>query len=464
MISAPVPTPATLPEIRDPALPITPIFTTTDFLTASKLRIWGRRSVLSLIDQGFTSLTGFAVSFVLARWLVPESYGAYAIAFAAYLFVCGFHNVIILEPMSVLGPARHSNALLRYFRAQITVHGVLVSALTIVAALTAAAIWRITPQSPLVGAIFGSALALPFLLLVWLARRMCYILQRPGIAILGSATCLATVLLGLYLLRHLNALGPFYAFLLMGAGSLLGSAVVLGRIKNILMQARPQMRIPWSDILCENFSYGRWLIGSTALYSVLGQVQMFVAAALLGLGSAGVLRAMMLPASLMTQAVSATDLLILPGFSYDFGRGSLKRMRAKAILVSCALGAAGLIFAALLRILAGPAEHLLFGGKFSAYIWLMPLQALVPAANGFNSGFSAALRGSQKPHFDLVANAIAAPSAVLSAVFFIRWWGLSGAAISMVMGFAVYMAVNAWFFFTRHEPSSTTEKIDVRRS
>jgi O-antigen/teichoic acid export membrane protein len=464
MTTAPVPTPATLPEIRDAAPPIRPIFTATDFLTSSKLRIWGRRSALSLMDQGLTSLTGFSVSFLLARWLAPESYGAYAIAFAAYLFVCGFHNVIILEPMSVLGPARHSKALLGYFRAQISVHGVLVGALSMIAALAAAVTWRIVPQSPLAGAIVGSAIALPFLLLIWLARRMCYILQRPGIAILGSATCLATVLVGLYMLRHLNALGPFYAFLLVGAGSLLGSALVLGRIKNIVMQAREQVRIPWGGILRENFSYGRWLIGSTVLYSISGQVQMFLAAAFLGLGSAGVLRAMMLPAAVMTQAVSATDLLIVPGFSYDFGRGSLKRMRVKAMLVSCALGAAGLIVAAMLRILAGPAEHLFFGGKFSDYIWLMPLLALVPAANGFNSGFSAALRGSQKPHFDLVANALAAPIAILSAVFFIRWWGLAGAGISMVMGFVVYMAVNAWFFFTRHESSSTTEESDVRRS
>jgi O-antigen/teichoic acid export membrane protein len=464
MTTASVPAPATLPETRDATPPSAPFFASPDFLTAPKLRIWGRRSVLSLTDQGLTSLTGFSASFLLARWLAPERYGAYAIAFAAYLFVCGFHNVIILEPMSVLGPARHSAALLRYFRAQMAVHGVLVSALSVLTALAAVVIWCIAPQSPLAGAIFGSALALPFLLLVWLARRMCYILQRPSTAILGSTTCLATVLLGLYSLRHLDSLSPFYAFLLIGAGSLLGSLVILGRINNILVDAKPEAGIPWSSTLRENFSYGRWLIGSTVLYSVSGQVQMFLAAAFLGLGPAGVLRAMMLPASVMTQVVSATDLLILPGLSYDFGRGSLKRMRVKAILVSCALGAAGLIFAALLWLLAASTEHLLFGGKFSAYIWLMPILALIPAANGFNSGFSAALRGSQRPHFDLVANAIAAPAAVFFAVFFIRSWGLAGAAISMVVGFAVCMGVNVWFFFTRHESASTGEKVGGRRS
>jgi Na+-driven multidrug efflux pump len=72
--------------------------------------------------------------------------------------------------------------------------------------------------------------------------------------------------------------------------------------------------------------------------------------------------------------------------------------------------------------------------------------AVIPAANGLTMGFSTALRASQRPHFDLLANAIAAPVAVVSAVSFIRWWGLAGAAASMVAGFVVYMGVNCWVF------------------
>jgi hypothetical protein len=37
--------------------------------------------------------------------------------------------------------------------------------------------------------------------------------------------------------------------------------------------------------------------------------------------------------------------------------------------------------------------------------------------------------------------------AILSAVVFIRWWGLAGAAASMVAGFGVYMGVNCWIFY-----------------
>jgi Na+-driven multidrug efflux pump len=77
----------------------------------------------------------------------------------------------------------------------------------------------------------------------------------------------------------------------------------------------------------------------------------------------------------------------------------------------------------------------------------MPMLSLVPAVNGLTMGFSTALRASQRPHLDLLANAIAAPIAVLSAVSFIHWWGLAGAAASMVTGFVVYMGVNCWAFY-----------------
>jgi len=419
--------------------------------TGVRLRLWLTKSAFSVVDQGFTALAGFSVSFLLARWLSPETYGAYAIAFAAYLFICGFHNAIVLEPMSVYGTARHSSDLRRYFRMQLQVHAVLASALSAIAVLLAAVVWLLAPRSPLAGAIFGSALALPLLLLLWVTRRMCYVLQRPRIALFGSVGCFVTVLAGLYVLRYLQRLTPFSAFMLTAGGSLLGAILILVRVARRHGGAghpagafAPSVGAPvsWRATLRENWSYGRWLFGTAILYPVSGQVQMFLAAAFLGLGSAGALRAMMIPAAVMTQVVSATDLLILPGFSYDFGRGSLLRMRRKALLISCALGGAGLCFALVLLLVAAPAEHLLFSGKFAAYVWLMPVLALIPAINGFNSGFSATLRGSQKPHFDLVANAIAAPVAVISALFLIRAWGLAGAAMSLVVGCATLAFVN----------------------
>jgi len=444
-----VPAPA-VPEIRETA-PHSAIAdrSAADLFAPGRLRALGVKSAWSLVDQGLTALTGFCVTFLLARWLAPEIYGAYAIAFAGYLFVGGLHNVTVLEPMSVIGPSRHAGRLQKYFCAQLVLHGVLVGVCSALAACIAALVWLLAPESALAGAIAGSALALPFLLTLFLARRMCYARQQPFTATLGSGCCLVLALVGLYALRHFERVSPFSVFVLVGAASLVGSCLIFRKVGVGRFHADgvPDEPTAWGSVLKENWGYGRWLVGSTILYSVSGQVQMLLAAAFLGLGAAGILRAMMLPASAMTQVVTAAGLLVLPGFSYDFGRGLADRIRQKAMILSGVLCGAGICFSAMLWMAAGRAEHILFAGKYAGYAWLMPILSLVPAVNGLTTGFSLALRASQRPHLDLLANAIAAPVAVVSAVSFVHWWGLAGAAASMVTGFVVYMGVNCWAFY-----------------
>lgn len=415
-------------------------------LTPASAFAWGKKSALSLVDQGFTSLASFGVNVFLARWMPSEIYGAFAVTFAAFLFLSGFQNVLLLEPMSVLGPARYADKLPTYFRTQMLLHAILVGALSVVALLSGLILWRLAPGTPLIGAVVGGGLALPFMLLLWLARRMCYVVQRPSIAVVGSAIYLAIVAAGLFLLGHFERLGSFTAFLLLGCGSLLAATVLIWLLGLTRYTATEAIRGSWRAALRENWTYGRWLAGGTVLFSISSQLQTFLVAALLGLGSAGVFRAVQIPSLVMTQVVFAVGPVILPSFSYDFGQGAIAGMRRKASLVSLGLGVVAVLFAGFLVLFAGPVEHLLFGEKYAAYAGLIWFLALIPVTQAVSMGFSMALRASQMPHFDLVANAIAAPVAVVSAIVFIHWLGLKGAAISLVAGYAAYSATTIYVY------------------
>jgi len=431
------------PEAVEPSL--------TGFrITAGSWRVWGIRSALSVFDQGLTAAVGFAVNIALARWLSADAYGAFAVAFATFLFISGFHNVLLLEPLTVMGPSRHSNRLPTYFREQIVIHVILVAVLSAAVLLVSGVFWWVAPGNLLlVGALIGSGLALPFVTLLWLIRRMCYVLQRPSIALLGSGFYVSFVLSGLFLLHHFYYISPLTAFGLMSTGSLF-SAWVLWHKLDLKETLGPldQRRILWRRAARENWNYGRWLVGSTALSSVSTQAQMFLVASTLGLGAAGVLRAMQIPALVMTHIISATGLLILPAFSYDFGNGSIARLRHKASLVSLGLAGGTVAFAAVLALVAQRTEHLLYGGKYSEYAWLMPALALVPAALGASVGYSMALRAIHRPHFDLVSNAVAAPLGVISAIGLMHWWGIGGAAASMVLSYVTYAVVTCWIYRT----------------
>jgi hypothetical protein len=102
------------------------------------ISVWGMRSALSLLDQGLTAGAGFGVNLLLARWMPAVAYGAFAVVYSGYVFVSGFHNVLLLEPMSVMGPSRHAERLPAYFRAQIGLHASLVGGLSLLALITSA--------------------------------------------------------------------------------------------------------------------------------------------------------------------------------------------------------------------------------------------------------------------------------------------------------------------------------------
>ncbi|HEX4643564.1 MAG TPA: hypothetical protein VH161_08845 [Candidatus Acidoferrales bacterium] len=437
-------------NISEPPSPVganAPVGTRSIVFTPANLRVWGKKSALSLVDQGLTSAAGFGVNVFLARWAPAEVYGAFAVAFAGFLFVSGFHNVLLLEPLSVFGPSRYAGRLPEYFKTQIVIHTLLVGALSAAVIFAGLLLWRFLPGNPLTGAVLGVGVALPFLLLLWLARRMCYVMHRPATAILGSGFYLAFVCAGLFLAGRYGRVNAFNAFLLMAAGSLL-AAGILARALGLLSGGSPRPSgISWFSALRENWSYGKWLVGSVVLFSVSGQTQTFLVAASLGLGAAGILRAMQIPSLAMMQVVAATGLLVLPTLSRDFGRGLIERMSHKAMLVSAALVCVTLCFAALLALETTRVEHALYSGKYSADAWLMPLLALIPVFTGAGIGFDMALRASQKPRFDLVSNLFAAPVAIASAFLFVRWWGLAGAAASMLVSFVVLSCVTVVFFF-----------------
>lgn len=221
-------------------------------------RPWAAKSAWSLVDQGFTALTGFCVTFLLARWMAPDVYGAYAIAFAGYLFVGGLHNVIVLEPMSVLGPARHSDRMAQYLRAQMFVHWILAAGCAVLVLIVGGFVWIASPRSPLVGATLGAGLALGFLLFLFFARRVCYVLGRPALAVAGSGSCFALALAGLFVLRSVGTVRPLDAFCLVGVASLTGALVVIRTVGSMRLTAGDSgsARYVWTAMLKENWEYG----------------------------------------------------------------------------------------------------------------------------------------------------------------------------------------------------------------
>jgi O-antigen/teichoic acid export membrane protein len=417
-------------------------------LTREGLRYWGRQSVVSLVDQGFTSVASFGLNVLLARWMVAEDYGAFAVAFAGCLFVSGFHNVLLLEPLSVMGPSKYAGQLNDYFRAQIAVHFLLVGILSAAMLLVGAVLSEAALRSSLPSAVAGGSLALPFLLLLWLARRMCYVAQRPAVAVLGSASHLCLLGAGMFLLHRFRHVSAFASFLLVGCASAIAACLVLLKLGLRTNGRTASHEVSWAILLRQNWSYGHWLTLTTLLSWVSVQVQVFSTASSLGLASAGILRAMQLPSLAMSQVISATTLLVLPSLARELGQGSIARLHQKAALTSAFLTTVGVVFIVVLSFFSAPFEQLLYGNRYETFAGLIPILGLAPVFTGFCASFSYALRALGKSQYELLAYVLSALTAIISSALLLPRWGLKGAVASIVMSTAV-LAISIFVFYKR---------------
>src|SRR3989304_11758 len=120
---------------------------------------WGKRVGFSILDQGLFSGSNFALNILLARWLSPEEYGAFAVSFSIMWILGGIQSSLIYEPMMVFGPIKFQGRLPNYIkqlsRLQLIIN-IPLSVLVVFASLFMSAIIKT--------ALIGMAITLPFIM------------------------------------------------------------------------------------------------------------------------------------------------------------------------------------------------------------------------------------------------------------------------------------------------------------
>jgi O-antigen/teichoic acid export membrane protein len=417
------------------------------------IRRWGLQGATSVLDQAVFSGTNFLTQILLARWLSPDEYGAIAVSFVVILFLSGFHSAFVLEPMSVFGPAEHVEDLGSYIKSHLRIHlGLtgLFGLVLILGGIAAQSLLRVT--SPLPAALIGAGIALPFVLWVWLARRSAYVVRHPKLALQGSLAYfgLHVALLGAARLNGWIAVSPMVPYLLMALASLIAGMVTWMLVLRPLRG--PADLSPYSsrEILRENWHYGKWGAGSGILNSTAGQLQT-VALAFAGLAEAAGLRAMqnfMLP---MAQAITSIAQMALPALARDFGEGDLSKLKQKGILTSVTLTLMAASYAVLLLVFHRPLEQLAYGGKFASYSGLIPLLGLVPVLSGFATGISLILRAVRWPQHALYVTIASGSTGLITAILLTWAYGIIGAAVSIVVSYAVAAAAALVLFLWRKD-------------
>ncbi len=420
-------------------------------------RFWAAKGGLALIDQALLSGSNFAFTVLLARSLSVQDYGSYAVAFSVFLLLGTVYQGVLLVPSLIIGPTLYAGCRAEYLGAMLKLHAiaslVLGGSLLIAAAVAA----MCSPGSGLAGSFAGLALALPCVLLFWLARSACYLDLSPGPAAAGALIYCVLLLGGVGLLAFFGRVSPFNGFLVMMLAGLTLGVFLLARL-------RPRFGgISAREVWRESWVYGRWELAIAVALWLPTSLCYPLAASILGSGAAGGLRALHNLALPMGHALTAVMRLAQPYFAASSGGNrsafDLSPIRRLALLM---MGGAG-VYLVLISLLRRPIMQALYGGKFLDFINLAPWILLCTVFASGAEALGTGLRAMRSPALVFRAYSIGAAAYLVAGPVLTRAFGMEGVAASLVLSSAVVLAASS-VLLSRHVRKSSNSILEEREA
>jgi O-antigen/teichoic acid export membrane protein len=390
-------------------------------------RGWVSKGIWAIMDQGLFAVSSFAVSVLLARWLSPHGYGAFAVAFSLLLLMGTVHTAVLGEPMHVLGPGHYADRSAVYVRRLVPLHFIVTGAMGAVLLVGVMLVALVAPSLPRATLAF-LAVSAPGILYLWLMRRACYIDARPRRAALAGLIYALLVPVGLFGLTRLSALTAASGLVLLGVLSLLVGAglqrVLTGR------RTASAAQVPYSDITHAHWNYGKWALGSAVLSWVAANAVVLVLPLWHSLGDAGTLRVattLMLPVQNVQTALAA---LIMPALVRARATGQLRTNAVASGLLFVGLSA---VYAPVVLVFGSRLTGLVFGPQYrieGVTLWMLaaiPLVTAVAAISGTT------LRAIERPDWVLRTYVAATVVTCLVGLPLVYRFGVDGALAALLL-------------------------------
>ena len=400
---------------------------------------WVTKGGLAILDYGLFSGSNFLLGILLARWMAPEQYGAYALAFSIFILVTFLYQALVLEPLSVFSGTAYPNNLRGYLQSNLWLHwGIsLVVCLALGGTAVAARVWWHSPVSAM--AFAGMTVAAPFILIHALGRRSFYLRLSPGPAAFGSAFYCAFVVGGSFLVYKLGWLSAFSAYLVMGLAALVGGVIMLFQLNAKLEPATAKVHLnaTWG----KHWEYGKWALATCIVGWIPTYVYIPLVSKFSGLAVAGELRALMNLGGPVLQTYAALSMLFLPLAARVQSTQGRRGASGLTFKLTALFVVGAIAYWAVLIPLRRPLFHMLYAGKYMDASSLLPLFAAETIVWSAALGPANLLRAMESPRSLFFANGAASVVALVFGIPATRFFGLRGVIWSMVLANVLYVLV-----------------------
>jgi O-antigen/teichoic acid export membrane protein len=393
-----------------------------------------------MVDQALVGAASFAASLILARLLAPAAYGGYALASTLFAFAVTAHAGLVSEPMMVFGSGRFHDRLASYADAVVRLHWRFsAAAAAAIGAIAVGAAWWGPPGAA--NAIFGFAVGAPFILLLWLTRRVAYVHFNPRLAAIASFVYMIGVIGGLFALHRWGVVTSFTAVIIMATASAAASFCLLARLRMRPFQSRRSGAIE-RDVARAHWGFGSWAVAAGLVSWLTSSLNYLILPLWAGIEANAALVALTNLVMPMLQANAALALILVPAFSQARRNGTATLLLQGALVTLVAIAA---IYVLLLGFYAAPVVHLVYGSRYDRYAGLAWLIGLVVLPSSVIAVLGAMLRAYERPDKLLWAAIGGGLVVTLLGTAAVAAWGLVGAIASLVAGYAVVAVAMMWF-------------------
>jgi O-antigen/teichoic acid export membrane protein len=397
------------------------------------VKSWILKCSTAIMDHGLISASNFLLGIVLARYLGPEQYGAYALAFSTFVLLSLIHSALAMEPMSVFAPSIYRKTLREYLGLLLWVQ-LAASAFIVVCGGVGGAVFRLLGEpGHFISAFEGIALASPCVLIFWFARRAFYLQLRPAQALIGSLVYSAVLSFGIWALTSGHLLSPFAAFVVMGAAAFLTTLLLIFLLRPTISRKTIAKVLSVREVAARHWEYGRWAFASALFIWVPWNGFYSVVAHYSGLAESGALKALLNLAMPMTQTFAAFSLLFISQaarLGHEKGWEAVK-IQAWRIAGLNTLGSSA--YWLLVCVFRTKLINFMYAGHYKEITHLVPVVAVASILSGAAMGPTISIRAMRSPANVAAIHFGSSLVCVLVGIPACRAWGMRGAALGILL-------------------------------